>query len=266
MCSLYLTHQNLGAIKLKITDFIRNSIESADATGATIALSGGVDSAVVAVLAREVADLKALILPELGITPQADIFHATTVAETFGIPYKLIKINDIVISTNTAKGLLELRSVKHQKIIVANIKARVRMILSYILANTENRVVLGTGNKTELLIGYFTKYGDGGVDILPIGDLYKTQVYQLAEYLAIPDYIIKKAPSAGLWVGQTDEEELGISYSDLDKILVELDKGRSVERISSDLRFDKSKVAEVHDRVLKSKHKREMPPIAQVRN
>jgi NAD+ synthase len=264
MYSLSLTHENLRAIKLKIEDFIRNSIESAAATGATIALSGGVDSSVVAVLAQDVVDLKALILPELGVTPQVDIFHAITIAETLGIPYKLVKINDIINCTKTAKGLLELRLAKHQKIIVANMKARVRMILSYVVANTENRIVLGTGNKTELLVGYFTKYGDGGVDILPIGNLYKTQVYQLAKYLAIPDYIIKKAPSAGLWAGQTDEDELGISYNDLDKILIELDKGRSVEGISSDLRINKSKVAEVYNRVLKSKHKREMPPIAQV--
>ncbi len=264
MYSLSLTRENLGVIKLKITDFIKSSTESAAAIGATVALSGGVDSAVVAVLAHEVTDLKALILPELGITPQADIFHAITIAETYEIPYNLVKINDIVNCTNTAKGLLKPSGVKHQKIIVANIKARVRMILSYILANAENRIVLGTGNKTELLIGYFTKYGDGGVDILPIGNLYKTQVYQLAEYLAIPHYIIKKAPSAGLWVGQTDEEELGISYNDLDKILVELNKGKSVKQISHDLRIDKSKVAEVCDRVLKSKHKRQMPPIAQI--
>lgn len=264
MYSLSLTHENLGAIKLKITDFIRNSILSAAATGATVALSGGVDSSVVAVLAHEVVDLKALILPELGVTPHGDIFHAISIAETYGIPYKLVKINDIINCTNTAKGLLELRGAKHQKIIVANIKARVRMILSYMLANTENRIVLGTGNRTELLVGYFTKYGDGGVDILPIGNLYKTQVYQLATFLSIPDDIIKKAPSAGLWVGQTDEEELGISYNDLDKILVELDKGSSVERISSDLGIDNSKVVGVYDRMLKSKHKREMPPIAQV--
>ncbi len=264
MYSLSLTHENLEGIRLKITDFIKNSTESAAATGATIALSGGVDSAVVAVLAHEVTDLKALILPDLGITPQADIFHAITIAETFRIPYKLVKINDIINCVNAAKGLLEVGGVKHQKIIVANMKARVRMILSYMLANAENRIVLGTGNKTELLVGYFTKYGDGGVDILPIGNLYKTQVYQLAEYLAIPEYIIKKAPSAGLWVGQTDEKELGISYDNLDKILVELDKGRSVEQITHDLRIDKSKVADVYDRVLKSKHKREMPPIAQL--
>jgi len=211
-----------------------------------------------------VTDLKALILPELGITPQVDIFHAVTIAEMFKIPHKLIKINDIINCTNTAKDLLELGGVKHQKVIVANIKARLRMILSYVLANAENRIVLGTGNKTELLVGYFTKYGDGGVDILPIGNLYKTQVYQLAEYLAIPDYIINKAPSAGLWVGQTDEEELGISYNKLDRILVALDKGRGVEQISLDLRIDESKVAEVYDRVLKSQHKRQMPPIAQV--
>jgi len=264
MHSLSLTDEDLGTIKRKITDFITNSIEAAAATGATVALSGGVDSSVVALLAHDAADVKALILPELGVTPQEDIFHATTIAETYGIPYKLVKINDIINCINTAKGLLELSAGENQKVIVANIKARARMILNYTVANTENRIVLGTGNRTELRVGYFTKYGDGGVDLLPIGSLYKTHVYQLAAYLGLPDYIIRKAPSAGLWVGQTDEEELGIRYTDLDKILIELDKGRSVDQITRDLGINKGKVIEVYNRVLLSKHKLEMPPIAQV--
>jgi len=264
MYSLALTHADLRTIRLKITDFIKNTVDAAAAKGATVAMSGGVDSSVVARLAHDVVDVKALILPELGVTPQEDIFHAIAIAETYGIPYKLVKINNIINCINTAKGLLEFSGGENQKVIIANVKARVRMILSYAVANTENRIVLGTGNRTELCVGYFTKYGDGGVDILPIGSLYKTHVYQLAAYLALPDYIIKKAPSAGLWVGQTDEEELGITYNDLDKILVGLDEGRSVEQITRDLGINKSKVIEVFERMLQSKHKLEAPPIAKV--
>ncbi|HXY87528.1 MAG TPA: NAD+ synthase [Candidatus Acidoferrales bacterium] len=264
MYSLVLTHVDLRTIRLKITDFIKNTVDAAAAKGATVAMSGGVDSSLVARLAHDVVDVKALILPELGVTPQEDIFHAIAIAETYGIPYKLVKINNIINCINTAKGLLELSGTENQKVIIANVKARARMILSYAVANAENRIVLGTGNRTELRVGYFTKYGDGGVDILPIGSLYKTHVYQLAAYLALPDYIIKKAPSAGLWVGQTDEEELGISYNDLDKILVGLDERRSVEQIARDLDINKSKVTEVYDRVLQSKHKLETPPIAKV--
>jgi NAD+ synthase len=120
-----------------------------------------------------------------------------------------------------------------------------------------NRLVAGTGNKSELMIGYFTKYGDGGVDFLPIGDLYKTEVFELARYLGVPERIITKKPTAGLWIGQTDEDEIGMTYAELDEILKAMERG---ERRSDD-RFRKVEML-----MKASEHKRQMPPVATVRD
>jgi len=129
-----------------------------------------------------------------------------------------------------------------------------------------NRLVAGTGNRTELLIGYFTKYGDGGVDILPIGDLYKTDVKKIANYLGVPKNIIEKAPTAGLWAGQTDEEELGIKYELLDKILyLMMDEKLSTEEIAQILEIPQDEVLRIKNRVKISKHKLSSPSIAEIR-
>jgi NAD+ synthase len=148
----------------------------------------------------------------------------------------------------------------------ANLKPRIRMVLNYVASNADRRLVLGTGNRTELLTGYFTKYGDGGVDALPIGSLYKTQVFQLARHLNIPERIISKAPSAGLWVGQTDEEELGISYSLLDRILRELvDKKKTAQETAQLLGVESRQVQKISEQVLRALHKRRAPLVAQIR-
>jgi NAD+ synthase len=128
-----------------------------------------------------------------------------------------------------------------------------------------NRLVMGTGNKTELLVGYFTKYGDGGVDILPIGDLYKTHVKEVAEYIGVPKNIIEKAPTAGLWTGQTDEEELGIKYDLLDKILYLMtDENLSIPGIAERLKIEENEVLRVKNMVDASKHKLSSPSIIEI--
>jgi NAD+ synthase len=133
---------------------------------------------------------------------------------------------------------------------IANLKPRLRMLTLYYFANKLNYLVVGTGNKSELTMGYFTKYGDGGVDILPLGDLLKSEVKQLAVELNVPHEIINKAPSAGLWAGQTDEGEMGITYAELDKIL------------SGDLAgIGKNKIELVNKRKTQSHHKRNLPEI-----
>jgi NAD+ synthase len=140
------------------------------------------------------------------------------------------------------------------------------MMLLYYHSNAMNRIVAGTGNRTELLVGYFTKYGDGGVDILPIGDLYKTEVREIANYLGVPKCIIEKAPTAGLWTGQTDEEELGIKYESLDKILYLLiDEKLSIEEVSKRLEVPRDEVLRIKNMVESSKHKLSSPYLAEVR-
>jgi NAD+ synthase len=135
------------------------------------------------------------------------------------------------------------------------------MIISYYYANKYTKVVVGTSNKTELLTGFFTKYGDGGVDFMPFGDLFKTQIRQLAGYLNLPDNIINKTPSPGLFLEQTDEGELGIDYETLDLILFLLENGNVKEKISNKIGVSEIIVQSIIDRVKNNQHKRETPLI-----
>ena len=143
--------------------------------------------------------------------------------------------------------------------------ARERMSILYDWSLALRALVVGTSNKTELIMGYFTKYGDGGVDLEPLGDLYKTQVRQLAKYLGVPDPIIGRRPSAGLWPGQTDEGELGIGYDELDKILYHMvNKKYSGKKLLS-LGFSIENIEKVKNFVKNSEHKRRLPPVAKIR-
>ncbi len=245
----------------RIEDFIRKRVELAGAEGVVVGISGGVDSATVAFLcARALGKEKVFgtIMPEKGITPEDDVRDAKKVCEILGIEHRVVEISPFIELFRETLG-------DDCLIAFANIKPRVRMIVNYFFANKMNRLVAGTGNKSELKMGYFTKYGDGGVDFLPIGDLYKTEVFEFAEYLGVPDEIINKKPSARLWKGQTDEDEMGISYVELDKILVAIEMGLTVEEIVKREGIDISKVKMVVETVEKSRHKRELAPIAPVR-
>ena len=146
----------------------------------------------------------------------------------------------------------------------ANLKARIRMAILFEYAFMKKSIVCGTSNKSEILIGYFTKYGDGGVDIMPIGDLYKTQVYELADFLKIPKNIINKAPTAGLIKGQTDEKEIGLSYKKIDIILSGLEKKIDIMTIAKDAKVEKSDVEKIKNMRIKSQHKRRMPMIPKI--
>ena len=145
-----------------------------------------------------------------------------------------------------------------------NLKARVRMSLLYFHANQMNRMVMGTGNKTEILLGYYTKYGDGGVDIEPIGGLYKTEVWELSHRLGIPESLITKKPSAGLWPGQTDEDELGISYTKVDRMLIMHEQNESPETILNILGVSIEQLNSVIKRIGRNEHKRKAPPIPEI--
>ncbi|MEI7826191.1 MAG: NAD+ synthase [Euryarchaeota archaeon] len=267
MDSLVLNEDALGAIIRQLKRFIKATVQSANIRGAIVALSGGVDSSVVAALAHDVVDTKALIFPESGVTSTQDVLDATSIAEAYKLPFTIIEINDLVnCFKESALPILPAHTLGRLSTAEANLKPRIRMALNYVASNADRRLVLGTGNRTELLTGYFTKYGDGGVDALPIGCLYKTQVFQLARHLNIPERIISKAPSAGLWLGQTDEEELGISYSLLDRILCELiDKEKTAEETAQLVGVESHQVQRISEQVSRAQHKRRIPLVAQIR-
>lgn len=203
--------------------WLKDYVRSVDKKGVILGLSGGVDSSVVAVLCK-----KAFPSSTLGIimpchSNDRDRHDAEAFANIFSISCKTINLDS---AYDALLDKLENEDNDHASC-NSNIKPRLRMITLYYFANKMDYLVVGTGNRSELSVGYFTKYGDGGVDLLPIGGLLKSEVYELAQYLGIPDYIISKSPSAGLWEGQTDEGQLGVSYKELDEYLSARDSGNN---------------------------------------
>ncbi len=250
---------NYPVMKEKITDFIRQKVREAGSDGAVIGLSGGIDSALTAYLAVEAlgADkVLGLLLPEKGITPRQDIDDATEVAKILGIEHKIIDISEVLCSFSSSIPDYDMNNLLSN----GNLKARTRMCILYYHANLMHRMVVGTGNKTELLLGYFTKYGDGGVDIEPIGGLYKTQVRGLSRLMGVPARIIEKTPTAGLWQGQTDEGELGVTYEVADKILTMLvDEKKDILEVKK--KFPSAQVDRLVVLLKSNKHK-SIPPSA----
>ncbi|MDP4008060.1 MAG: NAD+ synthase [Candidatus Peregrinibacteria bacterium] len=182
---------------------------------AVIGLSGGIDSSLVLKLAVDALrpeNVVGILMPETGLTKEENITHAKGLADFFKVQTYIVPINSVLVPFNTTPW-------HPSKLAQMNTKARARMILLYSFANTEGACVLGTSNKSEILLGYGTKHGDSASDIYVIGDLFKTEVWKMAELLGLPDEIIQKAPSAELTSGQTDEEELGASYIEIDKTL-----------------------------------------------
>ena len=244
----------------RIAEWLRQRADDAGARGFVFGLSGGIDSAVVARLCQMAAPQRVLgVLLPCYSHPQ-DEEDARLVASTFSIPIVRIELDatfDALTESlqSPIKGLpkqVESLDIK-QQMPDANVKPRLRMAALYFIANSLNYLVVGTGNRCELVLGYFTKYGDGGVDLLPIGGLLKSEVRAMARDLGVPDRVIEKPPTAGLWVGQTDEAEMGFSYDTLEAYLV---KGASA--------VDRAIAARI-DRLQKvSDHKRALPPIAPV--
>jgi len=223
-------------------------LRDSGAKGIVLGLSGGVDSSVVAALAKEAVGkqrLLALLLP--CHSQKEDLKDARLVARKLGIKTKILDLSQIY--DNLIRILPKAGSLAR-----ANLKPRLRMLVLYYFANKLNYLVCGTGNKSEILLGYFTKHGDGATDILPIGDLLKSEVRKLARQLGIPAHIITKVPTAGLWPGQTDEGEMGITYAVLDDILERIENKR--KQI-----FSKEKINRVKEMIRKSEHKRQGPKI-----
>lgn len=247
----------------RIIDFIRNEISKAGVNGAVVGISGGIDSALAAALTVKALGKDKVLgihMPEPGLTPAADSKDSKALANWLGIEFQTIDISGIISAFIAAVP----QSESADKLCRGNLKARVRMSLLYFHANRMNRMVIGTGNKTEILLGYFTKYGDGGVDLEPIGGLYKTEVWELSRRLGIPDPLITKKPSAGLWAGQTDEAELGISYVKVDKVLRMLEKNEDPETILSTLGVSVEQLNSVIKRIESNEHKRKAPSVPEI--
>jgi NAD+ synthase len=231
----------------KLTAWIKAKVDAAGAKGAVFGLSGGIDSAVIAGLCIRVFPKTSLglIMPCHSI-PE-DQAHAELVAKAFNVPVKVVKLDNIV--DDFMKLLPDFKGdAGLKRLAQANLKARMRMVTLYYTANQLNYLVVGSGNRSELTVGYFTKHGDSGVDILPIGNLVKKEVRELAQYLGVPQAIIDKAPSAGLWAGQTDEGEMGFTYEALDNYIL-------TGQAPADL---KQRIDGMNAR---SAHKREAPPV-----
>jgi len=238
-------------MRKKIVNWIRAQVKQAKAKGIVLGLSGGLDSSVAVALAKEAVGKKkvlALILP--CASQKQDLKDARLVAKKTGITTKTIDLSKIC-------GDLMRVLPKANRLAAANLKPRLRMLVLYYFANKLNYLVCGTGNKSEIMTGYFTKHGDGATDILPVGDLTKSEVRILARELGIPKHIITKPPTAGLWPGQTDEGEMGITYLELDDILGRLEKKKK-HILSSE------KVNKVKAMIKRSEHKRQGPKVCYI--
>ena len=228
----------------------------ANSDGIVVGLSGGIDSTLVAYLACEALGkdkVFGIIMPST-TTPTDDKLHGTKIAQGLGIDYKEIAIDSIL------NEFLSMTQLEEDNLAIGNLKARIRMSIIYYYANARNYLVSGTGNKSEILIGYFTKHGDGACDIEPIGDLYKTDVYKLSRFLDVPQEIIDKPPRAGLWNNQTDEEEIGMSYDLIDQILYQYcEKSKKDKEISEMLEIPVDDVDMIIDKINRNKHKSKVP-------
>lgn len=244
----------------KITEFIAESVEEAGAEGVVVGLSGGIDSATASALAVEALGAEkvhGLVMPS-ETSEEHNMRDAKRHAEEFGIEYDVLEVQPVV------DEFLDGYPVDDREA-VGNLAARVRMCYNYLVANSEERLVLGTGNRSEMLVGYYTKYGDGGVDILPIGGLYKTEVREVARRLGVDEDIVEKPPTAGLWEGQTDEEELGVTYDELDDFLrAYIDEGAPADEAAEAAGLDSETAQRLEGMYHASEHKRRTPPFPEL--
>lgn len=246
-----IKNQDYASITKTFEKFLSDQIEKSHAKGVILGLSGGIDSAVLAYLCKEQIKEKtvALIMPDTSITPQSETDDALKMISLTGIEYKLIDIKPIV---NEYSMYLEPNDWAK-----GNLRARIRTNILYYYANSKNYLVLGSSDKSEYLLGYFTKYGDGASDITPIISLYKLQVREIAKHLGVPENVIAKKSSPHLWKEQEAEEELGASYEEIDSILYCLfEKKLSIEETVELTQIDKQIVEKIHQQNINSEHKR----------
>ncbi len=232
----------------RLVGWVREQVLSAGCKGVVLGMSGGLDSSVAAVLCQRAfpEDMLGVIMPCYSCGEDAE--HARAVASRFSIPIKVVALDTVL------DALLEVLAGDEVepalgRMAESNLKVRLRMVPLYYFANRFRYTVVGSSNRCELAVGYFTKHGDGGVDIIPLGNLVKEQVRELARFLDIPQPIIDKPPSAGLWPGQTDEDEMGISYEELDRYLL---TGEAPDGLRE----------KIEARMAANAHKRLPPPVA----
>ena len=212
----------------KISRFLNKEARSRNANCVVIGISGGIDSTVTTYLSAQVLGsdkVLGLLLPDYSVTPKVDVKHGLEISKRLNIQYELIDIG---------KGKNHIiKNFPQNKPAKANFLVRLRMAILYYYAAVKGGIVVGTADKSELQLGYFTKYGDGGADIFPIADMYKTEVRKIAKYIEVPQHIIEKQSSARLWRGQTAEGEIGVSYETIDKILGRINFVKIFEKLSS---------------------------------
>ncbi len=250
---------NCDLVKRLLIQFIKEELQKFGFLRAVIGLSGGLDSTVCCYLTKEALgreNILALIMPYKNLNWK-DVEDAQEIAKNLKISYKIIDISPMIDAYFKNYPT-------EDKILRGNKMARERMAILYDHSAREKALVIGTSNKTELLLGYGTIHGDLAWAISPLGDLYKTQIIQFAQYLEIPEKIVNKTPSAGLWPEQTDEGEIGLSYKEIDEILYQLiDQRKSPKKVIAS-GYDKTKVERIISLIKASQFKRKMPPIAKI--
>jgi len=231
----------------KLVAWTRDKVLTGGCKGVVVGMSGGLDSSVLAVLCQRAfpQNMLGVIMP--CYSPPEDTAHAQAVASKFSIPTVEVVLDNIYTALLQALPDYKVDPAVSQ-LAQANLKVRSRMLVLYYIAKQLRYMVAGSSNKSEFSVGYFTKYGDGGVDIMPLGNLVKGQVRELASFLGIPQPIIDKPPSAGLWEGQTDEDELGFSYDELDRYLLTGEVAAKVRE-------------KIEAMIAANAHKRSPPPI-----
>jgi NAD+ synthase len=262
---LTLSESKLGTYREHITAFIRDTVEAAGADEAVIALSGGIDSTLTSHLAVEAlgsGSVYGLVLPS-EVNREGNMSDAERVAsDLLGIEYDVVEIGPLVEAIRDAiPASMAAEDPDRRRTAAGNLRARLRAVVNYYAANSRNGLVVGTGNRSEAQVGYFTKYGDGAVDCLPIAPLYKQQVRQLARHVGVPEDLAAKTASAELWSGQTDEAELGVGYDTLDSVLaLHVDGPLPPSATAAHLGIDRDVVERVRAMYERSAHKREFPP------
>ena len=249
-----IIEQDYDTIAKRIKDGLKHSVENNNAKGVIFGLSGGIDSALIAYLCNNSVKEKTLVLimPDSKISPESETSDAIKIVDELGLDYKLLDINSIHKEFNM---ILEPNDRA-----LGNLRARIRMNVLYYYANLKNLVVLGSSDKSEFNIGYFTKFGDGAADVLPIVSLYKTQVRGLARNLGIDEKIITKKSSPHLWPNHEAEYEIGVDYEQIDVILYCLiDKKMSLEDSVKESQIDKEIVEKIYHMYKNSEHKRINP-------
>ena len=251
---------NLKEVHNELVEFLRENFKKAGFSKAVLGLSGGIDSALVAYLLRDAfgkENVLAIMMPYKSSNPDS-LNHAKLVIEDLKINSKTIEITDMIDAY--FKNEKEASSLR-----MGNKMARERMSILFDYSSKENALVVGTSNKTEIYLGYSTQFGDSACALNPIGDLYKTNIWDLSRYLKIPNELIEKKPSADLWEGQTDEQEMGLTYKEADQVLYRmLEENKTVEEVLAE-GFNKDLVDNIVRRMNRSEYKRKMPLIAKIK-